>query len=129
MDEPFVMPIMDETDALRDELHEIQRQCAQWVLNSVLMIRKYRGNRDFALDCWCLSLGEVGWPIVGVKSQSELASKYLKPNGKPMTKANVCKLINKFQGPGFLRLPPAGGQRGLAGRQTMSEKRNGQLKK
>jgi hypothetical protein len=66
--------------------------------------------------------------MVGVRSQSELAAKYLKPDGRPMTKANVCKLVNKFQGPGFLRLPPSGGQRGIAGRKIMQEKRNGQLK-
>ena len=121
--ESFLHPVMDEDDAIAEQLHDMRCKCVQWIIESVRMIKSYQGNRDFALDCWAISLGEIGWPIVGATSQAKLAEKY------GMTKANVCKLVNKFQGPAFLNLPPAGGQRSLNGRKSMVASRIKQLTK
>jgi hypothetical protein len=95
--------------------------------DSARIIKDYRGQREFALDCWLLAMG---WhELSGVETQEELALRYKKSNGDPMTKANVSKMVKKFQSVGFLNLPPAIGQRKLISCKNMSDKRKQQLPK
>jgi len=89
--------------------------------NCARTIKEFRGDRGFAFDCWLLALG--WYEVLGVRDQATLAAKW------SCKKANVSKLVKKFQGPGFLNLPPMPGQRSIQGCANMSTKRKGQLKK
>ena len=82
-------------------------------------IKEFKGDRAFAFDCWLLAMG--WYPILGVRDQVALAAKW------GCSKANVTKLVKKFQGPGFLNLPPMPGQRSISGCDTMRTKRKTQL--
>jgi len=115
-------PLMAELE--RPNIHrEEGLKFLEFMFNALRAIKSYQGNKEFALDCFLAALGGSGWAIIGgANDQSELAAKW------GCTKANVSKLVKKFQAKGFLNLPPAPGQRDLTGCRVMKQKRKGQLK-
>lgn len=120
-------PLAAELEAEPNNYREAASRALDFFKDSARIIKDYRGCREFAFDCWLLAMG---WhETAGVETQEELALRYKKSDGSPMTKANVSKMVKKFQSVGFLNLPPAIGQRKLTSCKNMSEKRKQQLPK
>lgn len=115
---PLAAILEDETPV--NEYREVASRALDFFMNCARIIKEYKGDRGFAFDCWLLAMG--WYPILGVPDQTALAAKWR------CKKANVSKLVKKIQGEGFLNLPPAPGQRSLAGCQTMKQSRKEQLK-
>jgi len=120
-------PLTAELEAEPNHYREAASRALDFFKDSARIIKDYRGCHEFAFDCWLLAMG---WhETAGVETQEELALRYKKSDGSPMTKANVSKMVKKFQSVGFLNLPPAIGQRKLVSCKNMSEKRKQQLPK
>ena len=120
-------PLTAELETEPNSYREAAICALDFFKDAARIIRDYRGQREFAFDCWLMAMG---WhELTGVETQEELALRYKKSNGDPMTKANVSKMVKKFQSSGFLNLPPAIGQRKLSSCKNMSDKRKQQLPK
>ena len=115
---PLAAIIDDQTPV--NIFREVASRAHDFFMNGARIVKEYKGDRGFAFDCWMLALG--WYPILGVRDQTELAAKWR------CKKANVSKLVKKIQSDGFLNLPPAPGQRSLAGCKTMKQSRKEQLK-
>lgn len=89
--------------------------------NCARIIKEYRGDPVFVCECWWLAMGWLQFLDKDRQTQTGLAAHYKHKNGRPMTKANVNKLVKKFQS--FLTLP---GERSEISRQRMSQSRKKQ---
>lgn len=118
-------PLTAELESSPNHYREAASRALDFIKESVIRIRTYKGSRDFALDCWILSMG---WhDIINVRTQDELAARYKKINDplNSITKASVSKLVKQFQEE--LRIPPALGQRKVESCKTMRKTREKQL--
>lgn len=100
-------------------VRETALACFDFFKAAARIVRDYRGKPGFAHDCMLLALG--WYPILGVDNQTDLAKRW------QCTKANVNNLVKKFEGKGYLNLPPASGQRKESGCATMATARKRQL--
>ena len=118
---PLTAELEDDVNCYR----EAAMTALDFFKNCARLVKEYKGDRGFAFDCW---LKAMGWhEILGVETQEALANRHKKPNGDPMTKASVSKLIKQFQKPAFLNLPPVIGQRNLISCKIMRASRKAQI--
>ncbi len=126
---PLTSELEDDGQSDEAELQEIHpniyRQCAiiftDRIFSIACCVMSYKGNKQFAFECVLAAQGGRFWSVLGVKDQDALADRW------GCTKANVSKLVKKFQGPGYLNMPPMPGQRTLAGCANMKASRKKQL--
>ena len=110
--------ILDDPEPV-NEFREASVRALAFFKSCALVLKEYKGDRDFAVDCWCLAMG--WFDVIGVDDQTRLAARW------KCKKANVSKLVKKMQGCGRLNLPPTPGQRSADGCKNMAITRKKQL--